>query len=59
MALSTASPNDNYLVLQMSPVLEMSADSTGDHDVQCLDNPLTVAGDPLLSGFVLDLAKIW
>ena len=32
---------------------------TQDHDVQCLDNPLTVAGDPLLSGFVLNLAKIW
>lgn len=32
---------------------------TPNHDVQCLDNPLTVSGDPLLSGFVLNLAKIW
>lgn len=27
--------------------------------VECLDNPVTVSGDPELSGFVLDLSKIW
>jgi len=32
---------------------------TPNSEVQCLDNPLTVSGDPLLSGFVLDLSKIW
>ncbi|MEM7757382.1 MAG: Uma2 family endonuclease [Cyanobacteria bacterium P01_A01_bin.40] len=32
---------------------------TPDSDVQCLDNPQTISGDPLLSGFTLDLAQIW
>ncbi len=32
---------------------------TPNNDVQCLDNSQTVTGDPLLSGFVLDLTKIW
>ena len=32
---------------------------TSDAEVKCLDNPQTLSGDPLLSGFVLDLAKIW
>ena len=32
---------------------------TSDHDKQCLDNPQTISGDPLLSDFVLDLVKIW
>ncbi len=32
---------------------------TPDSDIQCLDNPQTLNADPLLSGFVLDLAKIW
>ncbi|MGH7961252.1 MAG: Uma2 family endonuclease [Candidatus Binatia bacterium] len=27
--------------------------------VECLDNPDTIAGDPLLPGFVLDLREIW
>jgi Uma2 family endonuclease len=27
--------------------------------VECLDNPATVTGDPVLPGFVLDLSKIW
>lgn len=27
--------------------------------VKCLDNPQVVAGDPVLSGFRLNLAKIW
>lgn len=27
--------------------------------VERLDNPASVSGDPLLSGFVLDLSKIW
>lgn len=31
---------------------------TSDNE-QCLDNPQTISGEPLLSGFVLDLAKIW
>jgi Uma2 family endonuclease len=28
-------------------------------EVECLDNPSTLSGDPLLTGFVLDLSKIW
>lgn len=28
-------------------------------DVECLDNPSTVSGEAVLSGFVLDLNKIW
>ena len=32
---------------------------TPDAEVKCLDNPQTLSGDPLLSGFVLDLSKIW
>jgi Uma2 family endonuclease len=32
---------------------------TPNNDVQYLDNPQTVTGDPLLPGFTLDLAKIW
>ena len=28
-------------------------------EVECLDNPATVAGDPELPGFVLDLKAIW
>ena len=27
--------------------------------VECLDNPVTVSGEPELSGFVLNLSKIW
>ncbi|MBW4649981.1 MAG: Uma2 family endonuclease [Kastovskya adunca ATA6-11-RM4] len=27
--------------------------------VECLDNPSTLSGDPLLPGFVLDLSTIW
>ena len=27
--------------------------------VECLDNPAIVSGEPVLSGFVLDLSKIW
>ena len=30
-----------------------------DCEVECLDNPQTVNGDPLLSGFVLNLNTIW
>ena len=32
---------------------------TPDSEVRCLDDPQTVSGDPLLAGFVLNLAKIW
>ena len=32
---------------------------TPDAEVKCLNNPSTLTGDPLLSGFVLDIAKIW
>ncbi len=32
---------------------------TPDNEVQCLDNPKTISGDPVLSAFVLNLAKIW
>ena len=32
---------------------------TPDAEVKCLDNPTTLTGDPLLSGFVLDMSKIW
>lgn len=32
---------------------------TPNQDIRCLDNPLSISGDPVLSGFVLDLAKIW
>ncbi|WP_413168368.1 Uma2 family endonuclease [Capilliphycus salinus ALCB114379] len=28
-------------------------------EMECLENPATVSGDPVLSGFVLDLSKIW
>ncbi|GAC1457271.1 MAG: Uma2 family endonuclease [Chamaesiphon sp.] len=28
-------------------------------EVECLDNPSTLSGDPLLSDFVLDLSTIW
>jgi Uma2 family endonuclease len=28
-------------------------------EVECLENPDTVSGDPVLPGFVLDLSKIW
>lgn len=28
-------------------------------EVECLDNPSTLSGDPLLPGFVLDLSTIW
>lgn len=27
--------------------------------VECLENPATVSGEPVLPGFVLDLSKIW
>ena len=30
-----------------------------DAEVKCLDNPQTLTGNPLLSGFILDLIKIW
>ena len=32
---------------------------TSDNDGQCLNNPQTISGDPLLPEFVLNLAKIW
>ena len=28
-------------------------------EVECLDNPETVSGDPVLPGFVLNMSKIW
>ena len=28
-------------------------------EVECLDNPNTVSGDPVLPGFVLNMSKIW
>lgn len=28
-------------------------------EVECLDNPTAVSGEPLLPGFVLDMSKIW
>lgn len=28
-------------------------------EMECLDNPLTVSGDPVLPGFVLNLSKVW
>lgn len=30
-----------------------------DAEVVCLDHPQTLSGEPILSGFVLDLSKIW
>jgi Uma2 family endonuclease len=27
--------------------------------VECLDNPQTISGDPVLPGFVLELGKVW
>lgn len=32
---------------------------TPDSEVESLDSPQTISGEPILSGFVLDLAKIW
>jgi Uma2 family endonuclease len=32
---------------------------TPDSEVKSLDNPQTISGEPMLSGFVLDLANIW
>ena len=32
---------------------------TPNSEVNSLDNPQTISGEPILSGFVLDLAKIW
>ena len=32
---------------------------TPDIEVKCIDNPSTLTGDSLLTGFVLDLTKIW
>jgi Uma2 family endonuclease len=32
---------------------------TPDNKVKTLDNPQTISGDPVLSGFVLNLAEIW
>jgi Uma2 family endonuclease len=28
-------------------------------DVECLDKPATVSGEPVLPGFILDMSKIW
>jgi Uma2 family endonuclease len=28
-------------------------------EVECVDNPATVSGEPVLPGFVLDMSKIW
>lgn len=30
-----------------------------DMTVECLDNPETISGDPILPGFVLNMSKIW
>jgi len=30
-----------------------------DADVETLDAPATLSGDPVLRGFVLDLSRIW
>ena len=27
--------------------------------VECLDNPQTISGDPVLPGFVLELGRVW
>lgn len=29
------------------------------NQVKCLDNPQNMSGDPVLLGFILNLAKIW
>jgi Uma2 family endonuclease len=28
-------------------------------EVECLDNPATVSGEPVLPGFALNMSKIW
>ena len=69
------SPNDSLEVLQekMQEYIDNGASLgwlidrsekqvyvyTSDAKAKCLDNPSTLTGDPILSGFVLDLAKIW
>jgi Uma2 family endonuclease len=30
-----------------------------DGAIECLDNPETVSGDPVLPGFVLKMSKVW
>lgn len=69
------SPSDNLQVLQdkMQEYIDNGASLgwlidrtthqvyiyTSDNEVRCLDNPKTISGEPVLSGLVLDLAKIW
>ncbi len=69
------SPSDNLKILQdkMQEYIDNGASLgwlidrttrqvyiyTPDSEVKSLDNPQTISGNPVLSGFVLDLAKIW
>ena len=69
------SPSDNLKILQdkMQEYIDNGASLgwlidrttrqvyiyTPDSEVKGLDNPKTIIGNPILSGFVLDLAKIW
>ena len=69
------SPSDSLEILQdkmqeyinngasLSWLIDRSAKQvyiyTPDVEVKCIDNPSTLTGDSLLTGFVLDLTKIW
>lgn len=30
-----------------------------DRPEECLDQPTTLSGDPVLPGFILDMSKVW
>jgi Uma2 family endonuclease len=51
--------NGAQLGLLIDPKSKQAYVYRNNQPVECLDNPRTISGDPLLSGFVLDLKDIW
>ncbi len=51
--------NDASLGWLIDPVQKQVYIYRPQTEIECLENPATLNGDPVLSGFVLDLSKIW
>ena len=51
--------NGAQLGLLIDPKSKQAYIYRNNQPVECLDNPQTISGDPVLAGFVLDLKDIW
>lgn len=51
--------NGAHLAWLIDPIKRQVSIYRPDHDVEVLDDPETVSGEPLLSGFILNLDELW